>query len=129
MAAPPGLLPATHVVLLCTAPLVDGSELWFPHHNISHWPLHGPLAETPSLPHVAWVVEGRKTPETFHSFMPPKLVPCGKYLKTRRPALIPFVHSSSSVTLLSRNKLEVYLGEVLLWPTVLLFQFRADLFF
>lgn len=46
----------------------------------------------------------RKNPETSHSLMPPKLVPCRKYLKIRRPAFIPFVHSSSFVMLLPRHK-------------------------
>lgn len=31
-----------------------------PHHSTSHWPLHGLLAETPSLPHVAWLAEAKK---------------------------------------------------------------------
>lgn len=122
----------TDVILLCVCSLLSrwlGALVSPPQHQslASSWPsCRNSISTTCCL--ACWSQEGRKTPETFHSFMPPKLVPCGKYLKTRRPALIPFVHSSSSVTLLSRNKLEVYLGEVLPWPTVLLFQFKADLF-
>lgn len=95
---------STDVILLCAASVAQSFGSPPQHQSLaSSWPpCRNRISTTCCL--ACWSQEGRKNPETFHSFLPLKLVPCGKYLRIRLPASIPFVHSSSFVMLLSRNK-------------------------